>query len=204
MITYNNFKKTNPIDGLRKNIRRTESPVCLDFRLAETIVDPNMESPNHDRCYDLDVYLPTYGINLQRDYVWDYTQQNAFIQSLLYRKDISPFIVIRHEDEERHFTTMQVIDGKQRLTTIRKFFLNEFPVILGDKSFYYDDFDNEMKLFCQRRCDDFVAVQYYSYAFPKYDTITDDEKIMLFNFYNFSGTPQTEEHKNKLRSLLKK
>jgi hypothetical protein len=25
----------------------------------------------------------------------------------------------------------------------------------------------------------------------------------LFNFYNFSGTPQTEEHKEKLERLLK-
>lgn len=27
-------------------------------------------------------------------------------------------------------------------------------------------------------------------------------KIILFNYYNFAGTPQTEEHKNKLQSLL--
>ena len=31
----------------------------------------------------------------------------------------------------------------------------------------------------------------------------DDMKIILFNFYNFAGTPQTEEHKEKLQNLLK-
>jgi hypothetical protein len=45
------------------------------------------------------------------------------------------------------------------------------------------------------------ATVYYSYFMAP---VTDDMKIKLFNFYNFSGTPQTEEHKEKLERLLKK
>lgn len=33
------------------------------------------------------------------------------------------------------------------------------------------------------------------------DNLTDDDKIRLFNFYNFSGTPQTKEHKNMLKEF---
>ena len=46
----------------------------------------------------------------------------------------------------------------------------------------------------------FVATVYYSYDD---NPITDDMKIILFNYYNFSGTPQTEEHKNMLKNLIK-
>jgi hypothetical protein len=45
-----------------------------------------------------------------------------------------------------------------------------------------------------------TAVVYYTYE----DIPASDElKIKLFNFYNFAGTPQTDEHKKKLQSLLK-
>ena len=44
------------------------------------------------------------------------------------------------------------------------------------------------------------AIFYYSYPDNR---ITDDEKIQIFNFYNFTGTPQAEEHKIKLQGLLK-
>lgn len=30
------------------------------------------------------------------------------------------------------------------------------------------------------------------------DPVTDDEMIIIFNFYNFTGTPQEESHRNKL------
>jgi hypothetical protein len=46
---------------------------------------------------------------------------------------------------------------------------------------------------------DIRAQIYYSY---ENDPITDDEKIVIFNHYNFAGTPQEEEHKNRLYSFL--
>ena len=44
-----------------------------------------------------------------------------------------------------------------------------------------------------------TATVYYSYWDCE---VNDDMKIILFNYYNFAGTPQTEEHKNKLQSLI--
>ena len=96
-------------------------------------------------------------------------------------------------------TTMMVIDGKQRLTTIFRFIDNEFPIIVDGEEVYFKDLDT----MAQNRLNSYsINVQiYYSYSD---DPITDDEKIIIFNHYNFAGTPQEEEHKNKLYGFLNK
>ena len=109
-------------------------------------------------------------------------------------------VVVQHDYEFCENTVIYVIDGKQRLTTIQKFLRNEFPVIINNREYYYNDFDKELQHFFESRVNCITATVYYSC--PELP-ITDDMKIYLFNFYNFSGTPQTEEHKNKLQSLLK-
>lgn len=51
----------------------------------------------------------------------------------------------------------------------------------------------------RRYVNSFVATVYYS---DSYARISDKDKILLFNYYNFSGTPQTEEHKEMLEKLI--
>lgn len=94
---------------------------------------------------------------------------------------------------------MQIVDGKQRLTTIQKFLLGEIPVTINNKKVWWYDFDEDAKRYFKSRLSCIKAVVYYIY---NDDNLTDDDKIRLFNFYNFSGTPQTEEHKNTLKKLL--
>ena len=54
-------------------------------------------------------------------------------------------------------------------------------------------------MFFKSRVNGMIATVYYSY---NDNPVTDDMKIVLFNYYNFAGAPQTEDHKNKLQSLL--
>lgn len=171
----------------------------LDWRLFDALV-------NHDdakyRKYDFDVYLPKYGIKLQRPYVWEPFQQREFIMSLLLEKPIDDFVVIQYVNdyEDRNDMTIHIIDGKQRLMTIQKFGNNEFPIQINGRDIYYKDFDKDTKMFFQSRVDFLTATVYYSYP----DCFVDDDmKIILFNFYNFAGTPQTEEHKQRLQKLIK-
>ena len=201
MIGVEKMKASSEIHCLRKDLTHQKSPVMFEHRLIEVMQGDVMA--HRGKTYDTDVYLEKYKMNLQRPYVWTYPQQNAFIQSILYEKVMPPFVVIEH------YTTgdlmgdriIYVIDGKQRLTTIQKFVHNEFPVEIGDGKYYYKDFDPELKRYFDFNLDRFDAIVYYSY--PD-NPITDDEKILIFNFYNFTGTPQAEEHKIKLQSLLKK
>ena len=167
------------------------------------ILDPylinNLTGVKPRKDYDFEIYLPKYGINFQRPYVWEDYQQSEYIISILQERPLDNIIVIQHESEEGK-TTMQIVDGKQRLTTIQKFLLGEIPVTINNKKVWWSDFDEDAKRHFKSRLLSITAVVYYTYDD---DNLTDDDKIRLFNFYNFSGTPQTEEHKNTLKKLLK-
>ena len=166
------------------------------------VLDPylinNLTGVNQRKKYDFDVYLPKYGVNLQRPYVWEDYQQSEYIISILQERPLGNIIVIQHEPDEGKIV-MQIVDGKQRLTTIQKFLLGEIPVTINKKKFWWDDFDKDAKMCFKSRLLNISAIVYYTY---EYDNLTDDDKIRLFNFYNFSGTPQTEEHKKTLKKLL--
>lgn len=199
MLTVEEIKKSSGLYSIPKYIHVNKG-VCFDFRLFDALSNPS----DKDYTYDFDVFLPKYGINLQRDYVWEHCQQNEFILSLLQEKPIDPVILVQYCDDfanrEMH-TINYVIDGKQRLLTIKKFANNEFPIIINGCEYYFSDFSDELKRFLDSRVCYMTGTVYYSYPDVP---VTDDMLITLFNFYNFAGTPQTEEHKNKLESLLKK
>ena len=200
VIIVVDMKESSVFYSLRKDLLRQKSPVMFYYRLGNALV--NFPMGDKDKHFDTDIYLEKYNMNLQRPYVWTYPQHNAFIQSILYDKLITPVVVISHSVTNDQFgeKIYYVIDGKQRLTTVHKVLNNEFPVEIGSEKYYYKDFDDKLKTYFNRNLDMMEAIFYYSY--PD-NPITDDEKIQIFNFYNFTGTPQAEEHKIKLQSLLK-
>lgn len=200
MLTVDKIKEISGMYNIPKSIHINKH-LTFDYRLFKALTNPDYED-NKDYRYDFDVYLPTYGVNLQRPYVWELCQQREFILSILQEKPIDEMVIISHNsDSKRRETTHYVIDGKQRLLTVKKFANNEFSIIVGEKEYYFKDFDDDLKLYFTSRVNGFVATVYYSYDD---NPITDDMKIILFNYYNFSGTPQTEEHKNMLKNLIKK
>ena len=200
MLTVEKMKESSELHSLRKDLARQKSPVMFYYRLGNALT--NFPMGDKDIHFDTDIYLEKYNMNLQRPYVWIYPQQNAFIQSILYEKIISPVVIISHSVTNEQFGEhiYYVIDGKQRLTTVHKFLNNEFPVEIGFEKYYYKDFDDELKTYFNQNLDRMEAIFYYSYPDSP---ITDDEKIQIFNFYNFTGTQQAEEHKIKLQGLLK-
>ena len=173
---------------------------CNKGVVLDTYLINNLVNDRPRKKYDFDIYLPKYGVNLQRPYVWEDYQQSEYIISILQEKPLDNIIVIQHETDEGKIV-MQIVDGKQRLTTIQKFLLGEIPVTINKKKFWWDDFDNDAKMHFKSRLLNISAIVYYTY---EDDNLTDDDKIHLFNFYNFAGTPQTEEHKNMLKGFLSK
>ena len=171
-----------------------QTHVSLDYRMSQDLVK--------DDVFDFDVYLVKYGINLQRPYVWEHYQANDFLISILLEKPISDIVVIKHIDDREpnnSKTKILVIDGKQRLLTIRKFLLGDMYLEVNGVHYYIKDLSEDLRLLFYRRISYLTATVYYSYFNM---AITDNMKIALFNFYNFSGTPQTAEHKNMLHNLI--
>lgn len=199
MLTINDIKKASGIFNIPKEIH-VNKDICFDFRLFSALVEPNHDGKGRDYNYDFDVYLPKFGVNLQRPYVWEHCQQQEFILSLLQEKPIDSIIIVSFSyDTIRSNVTNYVIDGKQRLMTIQKFGRNEFPIVLNGKEYYFKDFDKNLQRFFESRVNYLTGTVYYTYPdIPASEEIL----ITLFNFYNFAGTPQTEKHKNMLKNLI--
>lgn len=197
MSLLDEIKQCNNLHKIPKEIHVNKG-VLLDFRLVDALENPD---PEKDKVYDFDVYMPTYGIYLQRPYVWELVQQREFIMSILLEKPIDPLVIVQDlKDYKNSGSEVNlVIDGKQRLMTIQKFVHNEFSIIINGRELYWKDFDNESRMYFKSRANYLNANVYYSYPDCK---VTDEMLVILFNYYNFAGTPQAESHKEKLQSLL--
>jgi hypothetical protein len=196
MSLLDEIKQCNNLHKIPKEIHLNKG-VILDIRLVDALENPT----DMDKIYDFDVYMPTYGINLQRPYVWELVQQREFIMSILLEKPIDSLVIVQDLKDYKNGgnEVNLVIDGKQRLMTIQKFVHNEFSIIINGREVYWKDFDDKSRNFFKSRANYLPANIYYSYPDCK---VTDEMLIILFNYYNFAGTPQTESHKEKLQSLL--
>ena len=202
MIALNNIKGLSNIHNIPKQILINKD-IRLDPYLAQNLTDTPKTT-----IYDFDIFLKDYGVNLQRPYVWNLIQQQEFILSILLEKPIPPVVAVEIGNNDfalgNGLKTMLVIDGKQRLMTIKRFLNNEFAVIIDGHPVYLNDFDYDAHLFFIRRISCLTANVYYAGDNPEEPWyISDDMKIILFNFYNFAGTQQEESHKEMLQNFLK-
>jgi hypothetical protein len=133
--------------------------------------------------FDFDVYLPSRGINLQRDLCWTLAQKQALIESVIIRRSIPPISVVLTLDD-----VYQVIDGKQRLSAFIEYIQGGFDFC----GYYFNQLPQEYYQRIQR-------YEICAYRLCESNTpITDDEKIEWFQWINFAGTPQDIAHMEKL------
>ena len=71
--------------------------------------------------------------DFQRFYIWNQKKEQGFIDSILREYPIPPVWIWRHVDDDG-VIVHDVIDGQQRLTCIKKFVDNKFPVRHMDRS----------------------------------------------------------------------
>lgn len=187
MKTLKELQMLVGFQGLGK-LRKSSGATTVVLYLENEFIDDKYA---HE--WDFDIYLPKFGFNLQRPYVWTLLQQQELIWSMILGRTIPPVVVISHE-----FKKFEVIDGKQRILTIKRFLNNEFPIIIDGEEVFYKDLGDDVKYQISAR-NSLEGEIYYSYDDEK---ITDEQKIALFNFYNFAGTPQEEVHREKLLNAL--
>lgn len=137
---------------------------------------------------DFDVYLPTRNKNLQRDFVWNLDQKRELILSVLYGRHITHLSIINKSDD-----TFEIIDGKQRLSTMIDFYNDKFTILLENKEYYYKDLPEDYKLAIKS-----LNIRYYIVNEEFEKPITDEDKISWFKFLNFAGTPQEKEYLDSL------
>lgn len=143
------------------------------------------------RKLDFEVFLPTLGVNLQREKVWTLQQKRELIMSVFIERPIPHVSLISAIGDGDDL--LLVIDGKQRLTTLLDFLAGGFDVEIEGQCLFFGDLPDDYRkafeyheIFCQM-------------AYEQHDKrITDADKVEWFKRINFFGTPQELEHLKKL------
>ena len=124
----------------------------------------------------------------QRGYVWTEKEQKAFIENLIMGLPVGEVSVVLDTTYTGNVKYIEVVDGKQRLLTLKKYFNDEFEVY-GMK---YGDLNIVDKRFLSN-----MVLPYTDLSAQ-----TEQEKVEYFYRINFSGVPQSEEHKLFIESKL--
>jgi len=144
---------------------------------------------------DWNVYLPTKGKNLQRDFVWTIQQKRELINSILIGRHIPHCAILNIIDKnDCESDIWQIIDGKQRLSTMVEFYQNLFTIEIDGIYYHFKDLPEDYKLEIKH-----FTIRYYVVHEEFDKPITDEQKINWFKFINFAGTPQDAEHLESLK-----
>lgn len=137
----------------------------------------------------------------QRPLVWKLANKQALVSSIYNGVDCGKVLAREHdysdlkkraEEGETELAYFDIIDGKQRLHTVKEFILGGFKDVHGN---YYADLSHEAQ-------DHFLSHQLMSYGVLS-DGATDEEVIKQFLKLNFSGIPQSKKHMQYVESLYK-
>ena len=149
---------------------------------------------------DYDVYLPKYGRNLQRGFVWTPVQKSELIISILENRNIPPLSIIQYRPSVKNggvTSVWRIIDGKQRLSAVVGYLRNEFPILVDGYEYLYNELpevlQNRIRFF-EFHCD--MAYEY------DYEPIPDEEKVRWFLHINYAGTPQDRNGLTELNNLI--
>jgi uncharacterized protein with ParB-like and HNH nuclease domain len=139
---------------------------------------------------DWNVYLPTKGKNLQRDFVWSLKQKRELIWSVLIGRHIPHCAMINILDKNDNYKDIYlIIDGKQRLSTIFDFVDNKFTIEIDNLEYLFSELPDDYQTIINN-----FYFKYYLINEEFDNPITDDQKIAWFKFINFAGTPQDTIH----------
>lgn len=137
----------------------------------------------------------------QRDFCWDVEQERSLIDSIYNNISIGS-ILVRCRDwgeltkissnGETELFFRDIVDGKQRLNTIRRFVNNKFVDSQGN--FYSDLSDNAQYKFLNNQLLGYSEMSSFS-----------KDKDVLYQFLktNFTGVPQSKEHIDYVKNLTK-
>ena len=143
----------SPIFQANKSMPRRLSPPTEEARTAAESVIRDLELSVRfivtdytveflaGKVREAEYYVPAY----QREMIWDQGNQSRFIESVLIGLPI-PFVFLWQDDEGR----MEIVDGSQRLRTLRAFVDNELvlanlSLLPNVNGFHYRDFSESRK-----------------------------------------------------------
>lgn len=137
----------------------------------------------------------------QRPFVWSIQDKQNLIESIYNGIDCGKILIRQRgwkelegmaEKGETELAWNDIVDGKQRMNAILEFMDNKYP---DQKANYYRD----LSYIAQNR-----LTNHQLFSYSEMDENTKDEDVITqFLKLNFTGVPQSAEHINFVKSLLK-
>lgn len=132
-----------------------------------------------------------YNAIYQRDRVWSQEKKSFLIDSILKNYPIPPIFLRLCINADTGKTTYDVIDGKQRLTSIREFIEGKFPLPDDFGDDYVGNADLNGASFSDLDNFEKYKKQFWRYRIPVIFIETEDEKLIknVFDRLNRNGEP---------------
>ena len=132
----------------------------------------------------------------QRTLVWTLKQKQDYINNLFNgMAEIKPTILLYYEDKKDIY---EVLDGKQRLTTLFQFIDNEFALIVDGEEVHFNDLIDTDKKFILNHNVYWTRIM----SFKVLEPIALEYKLTLFLEKNYLGTHMSDEQINKVLNML--
>lgn len=132
-------------------------------------------------------------IYYQRDYEWDLEDEQNLLESLYQNIPIGKFVFRKRPYEwakKNQLDVFEVIDGKQRLTALKRFFENEF---CDKQGYYWKDFSDLAKY-------KFLSLSVNQCITPQ--DISDEDIIDYFFRINTFGKILSNDHLKRVKQNL--
>ena len=126
----------------------------------------------------------------QRGYVWEQKDKELLIDSIFKNIDIGKFVLMRLNDDEwrKRGLSYEILDGKQRLSTIIGFFENRFPY----KGKYYNDLGGMDK----------ITFKNHTISVGEIDNADKKRVLQYFLMLNRTGKSMDEKHLKDVEVML--
>lgn len=139
-------------------------------------------------------------VEFQRGLVWSLEQKQLLIESIYNHVEIGKFVFRKRkfqwvekrikEGKIEHTAFSDLVDGKQRYTTLLEFVEDKFPDLSGR---YFSSFSH----YAQRK---FFSYRQLSYV-ELDENSTDKDTLAVFLAINFTGVPMSRDHIDYVRSI---
>lgn len=202
-IGANPFKEMNDIRFMKFGLESIFGYLGIGRRERETIESGEPLYANFDPYFVEDDGSKTH---YQRGLVWTLEQKQALIDTVYRGLDAGRVIIHDHgydfakkmQDRGfKDFAQRDVVDGKQRLTTLIEFHENKFPDSYGN---FFGDLSPLAKI----KFRSYDGLAYGEISSRTKEPLTKEEILSIFINNVVAGTPLDKEHLDYVKSLMNK
>ena len=136
----------------------------------------------------------------QRGLCWSLEQKKSYITNIFNEMAKCTPTIVEYYSDDYTIKYFEVLDGKQRLTTLFDFIDNKFPILYDGEEVYFNDLIDEDKTFLL-----YLNVNYTRVMPIKLNTnVSLKDRLEIFLEVNYLGTKMSDEHLKNVLAMYNK